>query len=252
MKEQLLRFAEITCDAVMNLRRYRGGPGPSCPPVVAHRGAWNLRDRLENTEPAFREAMKLGAWGVEFDVRFTRDNVPVLHHDPDLFRCHGVGGVIDELTLQELRTVAPHVMPLADALKLSPLHFMIEIKTSLTLEQRKILNTHLTALTPREHYHLLTLDPDLVFDSPKTPLNAWVLVGDMKLKPLVDFAIERKLAGVAGHYVFLTDALVARLHGSGLKAGVGFTPTANLYRREWARGIDWVFTNHLAQVAQAL
>jgi glycerophosphoryl diester phosphodiesterase len=47
--------------------------------IIAHRGA--SRERPENTMPAFRRALELGADGVELDVHLTADGVLVVHHD---------------------------------------------------------------------------------------------------------------------------------------------------------------------------
>lgn len=52
------------------------------PMVVAHRGA--RREAPENTIPAFRRALELGAGGVEFDVLLTSDKVPIVTHNDDL------------------------------------------------------------------------------------------------------------------------------------------------------------------------
>lgn len=50
------------------------------PPLLfAHRGA--RAHEAENTMPAFRLAVKLGATGLESDVWVTSDSVPVLDHD---------------------------------------------------------------------------------------------------------------------------------------------------------------------------
>ena len=46
---------------------------------IAHRGASEIAP--ENTIPAFRLAKELGFSCVETDIRFTKDNVPVLCHD---------------------------------------------------------------------------------------------------------------------------------------------------------------------------
>lgn len=50
----------------------------------AHRGA--RADAPENTLPAFRLALELGANGLESDVWLTADGVPVLHHGPAVGR----------------------------------------------------------------------------------------------------------------------------------------------------------------------
>jgi glycerophosphoryl diester phosphodiesterase len=50
--------------------------------VVAHRGASKYAP--ENTNAAFKKALELGANAIEFDVLFTRDDVPVIAHHYDL------------------------------------------------------------------------------------------------------------------------------------------------------------------------
>jgi glycerophosphoryl diester phosphodiesterase len=50
------------------------------PQVFAHRGGAALRP--ENTLLAFDHGLSLGADGLEFDVRLSRDGVVVVHHDP--------------------------------------------------------------------------------------------------------------------------------------------------------------------------
>ena len=47
---------------------------------MGHRGAARLAP--ENTLASFRAALRAGAEWVEFDVRFSRDGVPVVIHDP--------------------------------------------------------------------------------------------------------------------------------------------------------------------------
>lgn len=47
--------------------------------IIAHRGA--SKEAPENTLIAIKLALELGADFVEFDVRFTKDKIPVLYHD---------------------------------------------------------------------------------------------------------------------------------------------------------------------------
>jgi len=63
--------------------------------------------------------------------------------------------------------------------------------------------------------------------------------------------MERGLGGMAGHYLFMTNSLITQLHERGPKAGSGFLPTRNLFNREWARAVDWVFTNHLPALVKS-
>jgi glycerophosphoryl diester phosphodiesterase len=68
---------------------------------LAHRGDW--RRAPENTIPAFLAALDVpGCDGLEFDVRLSRDRVPVCYHDETLARVHGVDRRVAELTAEEL------------------------------------------------------------------------------------------------------------------------------------------------------
>lgn len=66
------------------------------PRVIAHRGGGGLAP--ENTLAALRHARNLGFEGVEFDVKLTADDVPVLFHDDTLERTtDGSGPLADVL-----------------------------------------------------------------------------------------------------------------------------------------------------------
>lgn len=73
------------------------------PIVVAHRGASSTRP--ENTIPSFEEAIRLGAGMVEFDVRLSRDGVPVVIHDSAVDRTTDGTGLVHELTAAELSSL---------------------------------------------------------------------------------------------------------------------------------------------------
>jgi glycerophosphoryl diester phosphodiesterase len=75
--------------------------------VFAHRGC--TEGFTENTVDAFAEARRVGADGVELDVRLTADGALAVHHDAEI---PGVG-VIAELKVADL---PPYVPLLADVL----------------------------------------------------------------------------------------------------------------------------------------
>jgi glycerophosphoryl diester phosphodiesterase len=248
--DTIQELAQRTADLVCNLRRYPADSEIPQPKIVAHRGAWD-RLNIENTMQVFERAQTLGAWGIEFDIHFTKDNVAVVHHDPDLTRCHGHPGVLRDMSFSDLRTNVPAVPTLEEVLALRSLHFMLEVKTALGAEQIMILQQQFAKLEPVRDFHLLTLQPELVRPNSSMPEEAWILVGDINLKPLARISTERGLGGVAGHYLLMSNSLITQLHQRGQKAGSGFLPTRNLFNREWARGVDWVFTNHLPALVKS-
>ena len=73
------------------------------PLIIGHRGASAVAP--ENTLAAFREAVAVGADGIEFDVRLTRDGVPVVIHDSTLRRTGGLSQRIADVTSSELAKV---------------------------------------------------------------------------------------------------------------------------------------------------
>jgi glycerophosphoryl diester phosphodiesterase len=75
----------------------------SRPLILGHRGASALAP--ENTIAAFSRAVKDGADGIEFDVRLSRDGVPVVIHDATLKRTGMIDGVVSDLTASQLQKI---------------------------------------------------------------------------------------------------------------------------------------------------
>jgi glycerophosphoryl diester phosphodiesterase len=69
--------------------------------VTAHRG--NSAEFPENTLLSMRKAVEAGADFIEFDLRGTSDNVPILLHDSTLERTANVPGTPEEKTLKEIK-----------------------------------------------------------------------------------------------------------------------------------------------------
>lgn len=95
-----------------------------------HRG-FHTEGAMENTMAAFVEAKRRGSEMIEFDVRLTRDYVPVIYHDETLLRLHKVRMKVGELTLREMRSFAPNTATLDDVLCSPdvPEYFNVELKT---------------------------------------------------------------------------------------------------------------------------
>jgi glycerophosphoryl diester phosphodiesterase len=82
---------------------------PGRPLLLAHRG-----DRAhfpENTVTAVLRALERGADGAEFDVRLSKDGVPVVLHDDTVDRTTHSRGLAKELTAAELATVVTRRHP---------------------------------------------------------------------------------------------------------------------------------------------
>ncbi|GAB2537697.1 glycerophosphodiester phosphodiesterase family protein [Gracilibacillus alcaliphilus] len=69
--------------------------------IIAHRGASGYAP--ENTLAAFQKAVESGATGIELDVRLTKDQVPVICHDPTIKRTSNGTAAIHQSSLAELK-----------------------------------------------------------------------------------------------------------------------------------------------------
>jgi glycerophosphoryl diester phosphodiesterase len=69
--------------------------------IIAHRGSAGTHP--ENTLPAFMEAVRSGADGIELDVHLTADQQLVVIHDESVDRTTNGKGLIRELTLEEIK-----------------------------------------------------------------------------------------------------------------------------------------------------
>ncbi|MGO3790845.1 MAG: glycerophosphodiester phosphodiesterase [Enterococcus gilvus] len=69
--------------------------------IIAHRGSAGTHP--ENTLPAFMEAVRAGADGIELDVQLTADQQLVVIHDESVDRTTDGKGLIRELTLKEIK-----------------------------------------------------------------------------------------------------------------------------------------------------
>jgi len=73
------------------------------PLIIGHRGA--SAHAPENTMAAFQLAIEVGADGIEFDVRLSRDGVPVVIHDDNLRRTGLDHRLVAELNAVELKQI---------------------------------------------------------------------------------------------------------------------------------------------------
>ncbi|HMG33131.1 MAG TPA: glycerophosphodiester phosphodiesterase family protein [Blastocatellia bacterium] len=87
-------------------------PRSAHPMVIAHRGG--SKESTENTIGAFQRAARIGADGIETDIRLTRDGVVVVYHDDYFGRVEGLAPplrtrLISDMTYPELtrQTLVP-------------------------------------------------------------------------------------------------------------------------------------------------
>ncbi len=225
--------------------------------IISHRGIHDNRSIAENTIPAFERAQKAGVWGIELDIRWTRDMEPVVFHDPDLLRMHGVDRTVSTFSFSELKKQFPTVPALSEVVNGfgKNCHLMIEVKTQPWLDapkQVQRLYQVLNPLEPTQDYHLITFSPDLFAPMREIPKSARIIITDKWPALPSKWVRQRQWGGLCGHYLFMSKRFIESHHRYGQKVGTGYIQTRNTLYRELNRGIDWIFSNAADRIQRIL
>ena len=226
--------------------------------IISHRGQHDNITVYENTLSAFDHALETeGIWGIELDFRWTKDLHPVVAHDPDLLRLFGSNLKISETTLAELKQYCPQVPTLEEVLLRygGKLHLMVEAKEEhypQPEKQNMILKDLFAPLQPREDFHLLSLDPEMLVLVKFVDTSAKIPVAVFNAKILSKISLNEKYAGLGGHYLLLHKKIVKQHLDCGQKIGVGYPKSKNNLFREINRGVEWIFCNNAVEVSGIL
>ena len=186
--ETLLQFATDVFFAIIPRKR----PGlytlQNCR-IVSHRGEFDNKKAMENTLSAFDTAVDSGVWGIELDIRWTRDLVPVVIHDANCQRVFGTSIEVSNRNLETLHKDCPNIPTLEQVISRygKRVHLMIEIKQERFRDlshQRETLESLLKDLTPAKDFHLLALNPALFDCFDMIPSRAMLPVAELNFKAL--------------------------------------------------------------------
>jgi glycerophosphoryl diester phosphodiesterase len=225
------------------------------PLVVAHRGA--PVEQAENTITSFESAIDAGADAVEFDVRLTRDAVPVVMHDPDVARTTDGAGLVSAMTLDEIRALG--VPTLEEALACIAGHAAIDIELKNEPDEPGYVEDGAPALGAT----LETLDR-VAFPGPVllSSFDAATLRRGRELRPDIPTglltsaetdAVSALGAALAGSHPWVLPfvaqvlgagrSFVDTVHDAGMRVGIWIADDPEMARTLFSMGVDAVATN---------
>ena len=221
--------------------------------IIAHRGEHDNLSVTENTLRAFDSAREKGVWGIECDIRWTADLVPVINHDPCGRRLFGNPAKVNQLTFAQLRSRMPQIPSLEELLREfgGNTHLMLEIKAEhypQRQQQKVILQTLLSKFTPGRDYHFLGLAPQLFENVDFVERKFCFVVSQLNVASLSRATIEGQYGGLHGHFLLLNDRVKRRHELAGQRIGTGFISSENCLFRELNRGVEWIFSNDAVKV----
>jgi len=219
------------------------------PLIIGHRGASAVAP--ENTMAAFEAAIAAGADGIEFDVRLSRDGVPVIIHDETLQRTHGLRRSVVDMTVEELRSVGvPSLRDLFELMSQNDLILCLEIKaSSATLPDLCCQLVHEFAFEDRvivECFDLkvlekiTTLRTAALFE-PRIYTDQSLIARSLKVGASV----------LALHHRLAKPALIEKAKHAGLRVVIWTVDDRAWVARAQAMGIEALITNDPAMMIEA-
>jgi glycerophosphoryl diester phosphodiesterase len=237
------------------------------PLIIGHRGASAVAP--ENTMAAFREALAVGADGIEFDVRLTRDGVPVVIHDSTLRRTGGLPQRVAVLSWAEISKVdvgswvgksfanetVPSLAELFTLFQSNNSTLYLEMKSDSVAEQRPLAEACVKAIDEHslkgrvvvECFQLAALrilkeiDPEIQTAALFEPaLTNPSVLSDQRI---INQAIDVGAAALALHHRLARETLVQKAKAAGLHVAVWAVDDPAWIERARAIGADALITN---------
>ena len=240
------------------------------PLIIGHRGASAVAP--ENTMAAFREAIAVGADGIEFDVRLTRDGVPVVIHDSTLRRTGGIDQRVADLTSQELSKIdvgswfkggsfagerVPSLAELFELFQTNDRNLYLEMKCDSPAEYRPLAEAccrtiDAYSLKERVVVECFQLPALEILKEIDSDIKTAALFDRIFIdQSVVERATEIGAMAVALHHRLGRKGLVGRAKQAGLHVAVWTVDDPIWIDRARAIGIDALITNDPARMLRA-
>lgn len=224
--------------------------------VISHRGERSAAGVIENSLAAF-DPLRGKVWGLECDVRFSRDGVPMVFHDADLLRLFGVRERLCDLDQAQLAQRFPQIPSLAQLAQRygGQLHMMLEFKAEPRPDTGKRLQAVQQALQPWQagrDFHLMSLDiATLEWLGAAWPQGR-VAIARHNVMQMSRYALQAQLSGMTGHYMLLRRKIMARHNAAEQWCGLGFPASQQCLRHCLNQGASYLFSNHALALQAAL
>ncbi len=217
------------------------------PQVIGHRGT----PEDENTLRGLRDAADAGVSGVEFDVWWTRDGVPVLSHDPTVDRTTTGHGPITAMTASQVRALhtkrGEPVPTLTEALSFTTarrLTAMVELKPTPTPAQLDSLLSVIRATGAAPYVIVHSFNADAVDAVHRAAPQLHTALTHEKTRITGNQAARYGTSLNVSRFL-VTPSAVRDWHSAGLKV---YTWTANwppAWEKAKAAGVDAVLTDRV-------
>lgn len=234
--------------------------------VQAHRGASGYAP--ENTLPAFKLALDMGADGIECDIHLTSDGQFVVCHDDKIDRTSDGAGKISDLTLAEIQShdfgakfdakfagvTAPTLEQMLDVVeRMNPIN--IEIKAFGGVSQTSALNKFYRILAARgviSNTIVSSFDARLLKQLKRLHPDIYTCLLYVKRRSPAAYAQSIGCSAIHPHHANLSKITVDNAHARGLKVNCWTANEEAEIRRMIDIGCDGIITNYPDRVIKII
>ena len=229
--------------------------------ICAHRGA--MESHPENTLAAFKEAIRLSAHMIEFDVQMTKDSQLVIMHDASVDRTTNGTGFVRELTLEEIKTldagswksekyIGEKIPTLKETLEIMPNNIWLNIHLkggeALGMATAKVLISE-----GRMHQGIIACGYDAAMGVKKVSAN--ILICNMERletrTAYIDETIQKGYGFIQLKKTRDDDGRIAaikKLKQHDIMVNYFHTESEDDLKELFSNGVDFVLTNHLSEM----
>jgi len=231
--------------------------------IFAHRGANNLAP--ENTLKAFKKAIELKADYIEFDVHQSKDGEIVIMHDANTFRTTGHSGIIEKMTLEELKELDcgddEKIPTLEELVKLAKgkIGLNCEIKAKgiaqkiieIIKEADLFESTIISSFKQKELLKIKNLEPRLKIASLNPTRTGWIL-NWFSRKKMIKTAEENKFYAINPLYFVVNKKFIDKAHEKLIKVFPWTVDSITAIENLIIIGVDGIITNNISRAKEVL
>ncbi len=227
--------------------------------IIAHRGASNLAP--ENTLKAFKKAIELKADFIEFDVRQSKDGEIVIIHDANTFRTTGYSGIIEKMTLEELKELdcgdGEKIPTLEELVKLAKGKIGLNCEIKVGNMAHKIIeiirdadlfkSTIISSFKQKELLKIRNLEPRLKIASLNPTRSGW-LMDWFSRKKMIKTAVENNFYAINPLYLVVNKKFIDKAHIKNLKIYPWTVDSISAIENLIKIGVDGIISNNISRV----
>ncbi len=231
--------------------------------IMGHRGASKIAP--ENTLKAFKEAIRLKADAVEFDVQETVDGEIVIIHDYDTLRTAGTEGTVEQMTLKKLKKLnfgnGEQIPTLLELIELAKDKISLNCEIKVEGIAKKIIHifqdadildsTIVSSFLHEELIKIQKIEPQLKLAT-LVPTEAGKFSDWNYKKKLIDFTSENNYYAINPLYKLADKQFIEYAHEKNIKVFPWTVDSGIAMKKLINMGTDGIITNDITRLKEVL